>query len=153
MKIILSTILLISTLFSDFKIGDTFPSLTLIDQFDKKIEVEIKGSVKVIISFEKEVSSGIKIFLDTQDDNFLVEHNITYISDISSVPSFLVNWVVLPKLKKFPFRVALMYDNAVFSNIKEGKVLLFNLEDGRVMKVEWVEVTTLKDKLWEKPPQ
>ena len=151
MKIIITTLLLISTLLANLKTDDIFPTLTLIDQFDNKIEVQKKGSSKVIISFEKDVSLAIKIFLDTKDDNFLAENNITYISDVSSVPSFLVGWVLLPKLKKFPYRVALLYDNKKESlNHQEGRVSIFTLDDGRVVGMEFVEAKELNAHLSDK---
>lgn len=91
---------------------------------------------------------AIKDFLETKDDNFLAENNITYISDVSSVPSFLMGWVVLPKLKKFPYRVALLYDNKKESlNHQEGKVSIFTLDDGRVVGMEFVEAKELNSYL------
>jgi len=68
MKIILASLLMISSLFAELKVGDTFPSLTLLNQFDEKIELKKEGSFKIILSFEKDVSAGVKTFLDTQDN-------------------------------------------------------------------------------------
>jgi len=37
MKILFVTLLLISSLFAELKVGDSFPELTLVDQFDEKV--------------------------------------------------------------------------------------------------------------------
>jgi len=41
-----------STLFAEIKVGETFPTLTLVDQFDKKTEIKTKGSITLLLSFE-----------------------------------------------------------------------------------------------------
>ena len=149
MKTIIITILLISTLFAELKIGDTFPTIPLIDQFDKKIELPMKGSTVVMVSFEKEVSKAINAFLESKDKAFLKENNITYISDISTVPSFLMNWIVLPKLKKLSFSVALIYgEEGEHLNHQEGKVSVFRVKDAQVVDIKFLEATELeKNKL------
>lgn len=145
MRIIIVILLLISALFADLKIGDTFPNLSLIDQFGKKVKIRSKGRTKVIVSFEKSVSSDMKKFLDTKDKNFLTKKNATYVTDISSVPSFLVGTIVLPNLKKYPYRVALIYDDKGKKlNRKAGKVSVFKLKNGRVVGIDFVKAKRLK---------
>ena len=36
MKILMTTLLLMTTIFAQIKVGDTFPKLTLVDQFNRK---------------------------------------------------------------------------------------------------------------------
>ena len=145
MKAIIITILLINTLFAELKVGDTFPTISLIDQFDKKIEIQTKGTSLIMVSFEKEVSKAINAFLDTKDKKFLKDNNITYISDISSVPSFLVDLFILPRLKKIPCSVALMYKNeGVHLNHQEGKISIFRLKDTQIKKIEFLKAIDLE---------
>ena len=139
-KIIIASLLLVSALFAELKVGDTFPSLTLVDQFDTKVEVKKEGDTKLLFSFEKDISAGIKEFLDAKDKNFLNDNNITYISDISKMPSFVTSWFALPKMKKFDFKVALIYDEEAGELIarQEGKVSLITLKDNKITAIEFV---------------
>jgi hypothetical protein len=146
MKILFATLLLISTLFADLKVGDTFPTLTLVDQFDEKVELPKEGSLKLLLSFEKDVSAGIKTFLEGKEKNFLTDNNIVYISDISKMPSFITKWFALPKMKKFDFKVALIYDEEAGDelNAEEGKVSVISLQDNKITAIEFVEPKALK---------
>ena len=145
-KIIMTSLLLVSSLFAELKVGDTFPSLTLLDQFDEKVDISKEGESQLIFSFEKEVSSGIKAFLDSKDKNFLTQNNVTYISDISKMPSLITSWFALPKMKKFDFKVALIYDEEVGKEIprEEGKVSVVTLKDNVVTTIEFVEAQSLE---------
>ena len=67
MKILIASLLLVSTLFAELKVGEAFPTLTLVDQFDVKTKIQTKGSTTLILSFEKGVSSSIKKYIDAQE--------------------------------------------------------------------------------------
>ena len=62
------------TLFADFKVGDSFPNITLHDQFDRLIKVESSDRF-VLMAFEKDVAMGIHKFLTIQN-KVLCENNI-----------------------------------------------------------------------------
>ena len=99
MKILITAFLLISTLFAELHVGEPFPKLTLVDQFDTKTEVPTTGKATLIFSFEKDVSSEIKTYLDTKEKDFLKLNNVMYISDISGMPSLITSWFAIPKMK------------------------------------------------------
>lgn len=136
-SVILLTLLCVTSLFAELKVGDTFPPLVLVDQFDKKVEVPSEG--KLLLSFEKDISTAIQEFLLKQDKNYLSGNHLLYISDVSSLPSFLVNLFVLPTLKEFAFSVALIYDENEMPH-EEGNVTVISLEKGVVVKVEFMGV-------------
>ena len=140
MKILMTTLLLMSTLFAEIKVGEAFPKLTLVDQFDEKTEVKTKGSTTLLLSFEKDVSSDIKKYIATKEKGFLVANNIMYISDISSMPSFITSMFAVPKMKKFTFKVSLIYDEKEASSIsrEKGKATLVRLKDNRIQKVTFI---------------
>jgi hypothetical protein len=54
MKIPIAALLLITALFSDLHVGETFPNLTLVNQFDEKTKVQTKDTTTLILSFRKE---------------------------------------------------------------------------------------------------
>jgi len=149
MKILFVTLLLMNTLFAELKVGDSFPTLTLIDQFDEKVELKKEGSFKMILSFEKDVSAEVKTFLDTKEKNFLKEQNVVYISDISSMPSFVTFWFAIPKMKKFDFKVALIYDEeeGKVLNRQEEKVTVMTLSDNNITSIEFINAKDLAEVL------
>jgi len=131
-------------LFAELKVGDSIPSLTLVNQFDERVEISKEGSSTLLLSFEKDISADIQEFLEKQDDNFLSDNHMVYISDISSLPTFLVNIFVLPSLKKFDFKVALIYDENEL-NREEKKATLIYLKDNMVTDIIFIEASKLKD--------
>jgi len=145
MKLILISILCVSALFADIKVGETLPTFKLVDQFDEKVEVETKGDTILIFSFQKDVSSEIKKYIDGKEKTFLEDNNIVYISDISSMPSFITSWFALPKMKKFAFKIALIYDEEVGDVVprKEDKVTVLKLSDNSVTSINFVKAKEL----------
>ena len=134
-----------STLFAELDVGETFPKLTLVDQFDAKTEVKTTGNTSLILSFEKDVSSEIKTYLDTKEKDFLTLNNVMYISDISGMPSFITSWIAIPKMKKFNFKVSLINDEkeGIFIDRKEGKVTVITLKDNTIRSIEFIKARDL----------
>ena len=145
MKILIASLLLASTLFAEIKVGEAFPTLTLVDQFDKKTEIQTKGTTTLLLSFEKDVSSSIKKYIDSKEKDFLTKNNIMYISDISSMPSFITSWIAIPKMKKFTFNISLINDEkeALFIDRKEEKVTVVKLKNNIIQTIDYVEAKDL----------
>jgi len=143
-KILLTSLLLlglsVTTLTAEVKVGKDFPTLTLVDQFDKKTEVKTKGTTTLILSFEKDVSKQIKNYIYAQEDNYLTRHNIHYIADISAMPSLLTSLFAIPKMKKFKFNVSLIYDEKEAKTLmrQEGKVTVVTLKDNKVTSIKFI---------------
>ena len=143
-KILLTSLLLlglsVTTLTAEVKVGKAFPTLSLVDQFDKKTEVKTKGSTTLMLSFEKDVSKQIKNFIQSQEENYLTLRKIHYISDISEMPSLVTSLFAIPKMKKFNFNISLIYDEKEAKTLirEEGKVTIVTLKDNKVMKIKFV---------------
>jgi hypothetical protein len=140
MKFMMMTLLCVTALFADLKIGDGFPVYNLVDQFDNKLAVKQEGNTTLILSFEKDVSTETKKFLDTKKKTFLKDNDIMYISDISSMPSLITSWFALPKMKKFGFPVALIYEDKVADIIprEDEKVTVIKLEYNGIKSIDFV---------------
>jgi len=145
MKFIMMILLCVTALFAEIKVGEGFPAYNLVDQFDDKVHVKMDGNTTLILSFEKDVSTETKKFLDTKEKTFLVDNDYLYISDISSMPSMITSWFALPKMKKFGFKVALIYEDDVADIIprEEDKVTVINLEYNKIMKIQFVDPKAL----------
>ena len=68
-----------------------------------------------------------------------------YISDISSMPSFITSMFAIPKMKKFTFKIFLIHDEkeALFLDKKEGKVTVVTVKDNIVKKLNFVKAKDL----------
>jgi len=140
MKIILPVLLFISSLFAELHTGMAFPNLHLVDQFGKVQHIQTKGNVKVILSFDKPSSLAVNTFLQRQKKDFLTHNHINYISNISQVPSFIRDWVALPKMKNLPFEILLIYDEHISKklNYEEGKVTVFTLKNNIITTINFI---------------
>jgi len=144
--LLLISIFLTGVLFADFKVGDKLPSVTLPDQFDKEHKVEDKDTL-IIMAFEKKTSIAISNYLKTQPASFLTTHHAKYISDISSMPSFIISMFAMPKMKKFPFSILLIKDDfGKQFNRLEGKITIFKLKNHKIKSISFIspeKVSTL----------
>ena len=145
MKILITSLLLVSTLFAEIKVGEAFPKLTLVDQFDVKTQINTKGSTTLLLSFEKDVSASIKAYIGSKEKDFLNKNNIMYISDISSMPSFITSMFAIPKMKKFTFSISLIYEEkeAKLLDRKEGKVSVITLKNNIVQTIRYSDAKDL----------
>jgi len=145
MKILITSLLLISTLFAELKVGESFPTLTLVNQFDTKMEIKKTGSTTLLLSFEKGVSSSIKNYIDSKEKGYLAKNNIIYISDISSMPSFITSMFAIPKMKKFAFKIALINNEkeASFLDRKAGRVTVITLKNNIIRTIDYIKAKDL----------
>jgi len=147
MKIILFILLCLSLLNANLNSGDILPPLALVDQFDNK--VEIKNNATLIISFQKSVSSKIQAFIDAKPKHYLEDNNILYISDMSAAPTFMIKLFGLPKMKKFDYKVALIYDDAVADKIQreDDKITVIKLKRAKIVAIQFVSPKNLNSVL------
>jgi hypothetical protein len=138
-RLLLISILFTTAIFAEFKVGDTLPSITLEDQFEKK--QTIKSSDKMIImAFEKDISIAIADYLKSKPATFLADNHTKYISDISSMPSLITSMFALPKMRKYPFSVMLIDDNfgEQFSH-QEGTITIINIKSNKITKISFID--------------
>jgi len=137
-SLLLIALLFANTLLADFKVGDGLPGITLPDQFDKDYNIRSDDTI-LIMAFEKDVSRAINEYLKTKPGAFLSDHHAKYISDISSMPSIITNMFALPKMKKYPFSILLIYnDFGKQFNRKEEKITVFKLKYGIVKSISYI---------------
>ncbi len=146
-KLLLLSMLLTVTLFAEVKTGQQFPDLTLSDQFGKSVTVN-SGTRTVLMAFEKETAINTAAFFKQQKKGFMAEKHVLYISDISTMPSFITSMFALPKMKKYPFSVLLIRDDSgkIFAR-KEGKVTRYSLKNRVITGVDFLDPKQLSNVL------
>ncbi|MCV6615346.1 MAG: hypothetical protein OIF35_10235, partial [Cellvibrionaceae bacterium] len=75
-------------LYAQPKPGDTFPALSLEDQFGTKHTVGPSDRL-VIIAFDMDASEPFAEFLNQQGKTFLADNHSRYIADISGMPGLI----------------------------------------------------------------
>lgn len=137
--LLLVSLLLTTSLFADFKVGDTLPAINLPDQFDKELSVEAKDTL-LIMAFEKDISVVVNEYLKTKPGDYLASHHAKYISDISTMPSLITSMFALPKMKKYPFSVMLINDDfGKGFNRQKGKVTVYILNKHKIKEIRYID--------------
>ncbi|SFP25078.1 hypothetical protein [Hydrogenimonas thermophila] len=128
------------------EIGKKFEPGTLKDQFGKEGTVD-ENSEKVIMVFAKSTGHLVKEFLNTKPENYLEEHHVIFIADVSKMPSMIFKYAALPDLQKHKYPIYLILDESVSQKFKNDKyknyVMVIDLDHSVVKEVEFV--TTAKD--------
>ena len=142
-KLFFNLLLITSFTFAGLHKGEHFPLLALQDQFGKNASIKDSDRL-VLMAFDKETAIAVADFLKKQSKGFLAGHHCTYISDISTMPSFITSMFALPKMKKYPFSVLLIKNEAgkQFEK-KTGKVTVYRLKHAQITSVEFKEAKAL----------
>jgi len=137
-KLLLMMMFSIASFAQTINIGDTLPTITLQDQFEKTHTVSPK-SKKILVAFDKDASDILKEFLLAKEDDFLTKNQTVYIGDISGMPSLISKFFAIPKMKKYPFSILFLDDKNrnVFSK-KEDMIRVYALEDGKIKNLSHV---------------
>lgn len=98
------TLYLISTL--AFPKEQNIDEIKLKDQFEQNISINTETKY-ILFAKDKNSSEVISETLANIKRNFLEDKKIVYLADVSDIPSFVYSWFALPRMKDYPFRVAL----------------------------------------------
>ena len=144
---LLISLLFTATLFSGLKRGENFPNITLKDQFGKVLKVEASDRL-VFVTFEKETAIKSADFFKNKPKGFFKKAHIKYLSDISTMPSFITSMFALPKMKEYPFSVMLIRDDLGKELDKEeGKVTVYRLRNRKITAIGFVDPKQLSSVL------
>ncbi len=122
------------------KIGSTL-EIELKDQFDKAHQLTDETK-KVAFAFTKVTGHLITDFLDTQDKDFLATNKMFYVADVSRMPSVILDYAVLPGIKKLNYPVILFTDETIADNYKSVKnpesIMIVTLDNKKIIKVDFL---------------
>ena len=131
-KLLLILLFSILSFAETLKVGDAFPAITLDDQFEKTHTVSLE-SKRVLVAYDKSMSTILKEFLLEKEDDFLTKNKTVYIGDISGMPSLISRFFAIPKMKKYPFSILFLDDkNRNAFSKKEDFISVYTLENGKV---------------------
>lgn len=82
------------------------PMSEFVDQFEQPQTLNEKTTL-VIFSADKEPGRWVKESLTQLNITDLNAINWLYVADVSAMPSFITNMMAIPKMKDFPFAIAL----------------------------------------------
>jgi len=129
--------------------GDIAPKIKI----GSNLEIELKdqnGTIhqltnstrKVVFAFTKLTGHLITDFLATKDDNFLTKNEIFYAADVSRMPSIILDYAVLPGIKKLNYPMILLLDEAVADTYKSTEngesIMIVTLDKKKITKVAFV---------------
>jgi len=113
---------------------------TLKDQFGKEHTVTTMPKI-MIISFGKETGQLISSYFNELGSEYLTNHDIKLIADVSGVPSLLRKTIIVPKMKKYNFEILLSTDKSFTEQFpkKDDKLTVLKIENGDIVDTIFVD--------------
>ncbi len=119
--------------------GFVFHPVTLPDQFGKEHRIDGSNCSLLLIANSKKTSEKFKEFFIKRKKDFSRRHHICLIFDLHTVPGLVRRWILLPKMRDYPFEVLVIKESSLFP-MKEGKITAIVLKhDNTVTSVHFIE--------------
>lgn len=116
------------------ELGDKLDSWTLPDQFDQPYQLDDEVRILLVAS-----SHGAAKLVDAaireQPSGYLEARQAIYVADISRMPRFVANRILVPSMRDANYRILLDREGRVaprYQNSGEDEVLLLALEEGKL---------------------
>ena len=144
----LALVLLLSlpTLADTLTQGMPFPSLRLTDQHDQAVDFDTDRML-IVFAPDRDSSEIVHPLMNRLEAEGMQQRGIHYIADISSMPGFVTSMFALPKMRDYPYRIALgreTEDTAMLPR-REGQVSLLWVRDGMVEDIRFESDTASLD--------
>ena len=113
-----------------FKLNDQFGEEHIIDKLPRVL----------ICSFGKESGKLISNYFNLQESDYSIKYNIQLLADISGVPSLLRKTIILPKMKKYNFKILVSTESEFMDKFpqKDDSLTVLKLDNGRVQEILFV---------------
>jgi len=113
---------------------------TLKDQFGKEHTITTMPKI-VIISFGKDTGKLISSYFNELGQEYLTNHDIKLIADVSGVPSLLRKTIIVPKMKKYNFEILLSTDDSFTEQFdkKDDKLTVLKIENNEIVDTIFVD--------------
>ncbi|WP_151901090.1 MULTISPECIES: hypothetical protein [Sulfurimonas] len=125
-------------------VSKSLADLKLKDQFEKPHTLNA-DTYKVIFAFDKEPAHTCNDFFNTQKPNYLQEHHVQFVADVSAAPSIIRSLFILPGLKDFKHVVLLLDDKKVAAPYRKGidttKIVVVTLLNKKITDIKTISTT------------
>ncbi|WP_434637575.1 hypothetical protein MLC35_02015 [Sulfurimonas sp. NW7] len=125
-------------------VSKSLADLKLKDQFEKPHTLNA-DTYKVIFAFDKEPAHTCNDFFNTQKPNYLQEHHVQFVADVSAAPSIIRSLFILPGLKDFKHIVLLLDDKKVAAPYRKGidttKIVVVTLLNKKITDIKTISTT------------
>jgi hypothetical protein len=121
-------------------INDALPNIVLNDQFGNPHTID-KNVSKIIITFDKKSSVLANKFISLKKDsaNYLAEHKMAFVANISKMPALITKLFALPKMKKYKHTILLIDDDDNNMFLSEKKhISIYDLKDGIIQNITYI---------------
>ena len=122
-------------------IGKKLAHFELKDQFDK-VHNLTNETKKIIFVFTKATGHIMKLYMGDKQPDYLTSRNITFIADISGMPSIIAKMFAIPDMQesKYPILLIKEEDNALRFRNEEQKdtVMIITLDNKIVKSVKFI---------------
>ncbi len=121
-------------------INATVEPFTLQDQFGVEHNIQVRPKI-LIFTFGKSTGKLISDYFGKQGSDYLTQHDIELIADVSGVPSLLRKTIIVPKMKKYSFEILLSSEKAFSQQFPEkaDNLTILKLENGVVKEIVYAK--------------
>ncbi|WP_150302986.1 hypothetical protein [Pseudomonas saliphila] len=132
------SLLLIPTVQADqstTQTADRIEPWTLSDQFDEPYTFGPDERV-MLIAASKGAAGLVNEAIKDQPEGWLVQRRVVYVADITHVPRFVANRMMVPSMRSAPYRIFLDREDQVASRYvqERSEVLWLELDDSRIVE-------------------
>ena len=137
------------------KKGDHFAGYELENQHG--VKHQLAGDTElVLMSFDMELSKSVHAYLSEKDPNYLREHHVEYVVDITEMPGIISYLFAKPKMRKYPFDILLADDETFGPKFpkEDKKLLVIELAKDRTVKnIQFLDSMEAVDKEYFQKPK
>lgn len=118
------------------KVGDALPAFQLNDQHDKPMPIGAETRA-LVFTADKSAGEVVNDLLKARPADFMPQRGIVYLADISRMPSFITSMIALPRMREYPYRMALATEEGqtAMLPVLEDHVTVLMLEEGKVREI------------------
>jgi len=119
-------------------VGSRIEPAALKDQHEQTLRLD--GAVQLVLfAADMDASKLVRELLGESIPSSLEQGRAVYVADISAMPSMVAGMFAIPKMQKYPFRVALGREESTLAYWprEAGQVSLISLQDGELTAVRF----------------
>jgi hypothetical protein len=140
MKLLALILALAISLFAEYKVGDKMQPFVVKDQFDKDIAINDSVSI-IVLATNKESGKVGHSFFEAKPQSFFTANKLVYMSDMSSVPTPILNMFMMDKFKKYSYKLAILKDGKIADMMPEqdGKLSVIKLNAMQIKEIQYAK--------------